>query len=180
MAIEDQEWTDDESTQIIPRVGEDVADIDSSSALAGLRKTIEQDLQERFIDIEVPDRDLVVRYGEIDLDEAFEIVERRRKQFRAKKIDAFNFQYLAACDMLARTCLGMYSKEDAVPPVGSELPVFGDADVAEALGIEPGRAVDAVTALYRLKAHVTQAAQEVSVFSGLGDQTAERDPLGNF
>ena len=177
---EPEEW-EDEPTQLMPRVQEDVtSDIHSDSVLASLRKSIEQDVQERFIDIEVPDRGMVVRYGEVDADEVFEIVERRRKQYKAKKIDLFNFNYLAACDILARSCLGMYSTEDEAPPVGSELPVFGDPDVAEALGIEPGRAVDAVTALYRLKAHVTQAAQEVTAFSGLGDQSAERDLLGNF
>jgi hypothetical protein len=127
-------------------------------------------LRDRYLDLDVPDLDnLVVRYGAVEQDEVVTFLETRSKQQRAGKISTGRMAVLANCDVLVRACRGIYVRDgdDLVPLLGDEAPVFGDDELAEELGTEPGRAIEAILAFYPRQGHIQQHADQVMRLSGM-------------
>lgn len=148
------------------------------SPLAALRQRIQQARQQRVLDLPVPGLErVVVRYGEVPAPELARIYRKRKK-------DTWEEQsLLAACDVLAVACMGIYERAD-----DGELVADGDLLASQPDGspvtfatlrlAETGRAVDEVRALYVTDGDVLTAADRVTEFSGYTNPNDQKALLG--
>lgn len=124
--------------------GEVVVDhSDEGSILSELRAERQALTHKRTLDLPVPGyQRMVARYKAID----YAIID--KIEARARKSQGPMADLNAAADVLAQTCIGIFLREDngELLPLNEQLerwgddPIRYDARLAEAVGVEPGKA----------------------------------------
>lgn len=146
--------------------------------LIGLKKRRAQIVNEMFTDIKVPrweSPEIYVRFKPVSATKLNATIERRRKM----KGDDWSF--LANADMLVDSCIGIYAVMDGDTdnklslrlgdPKG-EWTKF-DTDLAEALGVEVTRAVDACTSLYLTEGDLIDTSNRLFKWSNISSDEAD-------